>query len=37
MANTMKNKEYKALHVFNYSISIQLPLKLAQVEVSMKK
>ena len=25
--NTMKNNDFKAIHVFNYLISIQLPLR----------
>ena len=33
----MKNNDFNAIHVFNYLISIQLPLKIAQVEVYMKK
>ena len=33
----MKNKDFKAIHVLIFLISIQLPLKRAQVEVSMTK
>ena len=33
----MKNNDFKVICVFNFLISIQLPLKRAQVEVSMTK
>ena len=33
----LKNNDFKAIHVFNYLISIQSPLKQAQVDVSMIK
>ena len=33
----MKNKDFKVICVFNFVISIQLPLKRAQVDVSMTK
>ena len=34
---TMNNNDFKVICVFNFLISIQLPLKRAQVEVSMTK
>ena len=36
-ANTMKNKDFKAIYVLNYLISIRLPLKKAQDEVFKTK
>ena len=33
----MKNNDFKVICVFNFLISIQLPLKRAQVKVSMTK
>ena len=32
---TMNNNDFKVIFVFNFLISIQLPLKIAQVEFSM--
>ena len=34
---TINNNDFKVICVFNFLISIQLPLKRAQVEVSMIK
>ena len=32
----MKNNDFKAIHVFNYLISIQLPLKITHIDIKWK-